>query len=335
MVKNTIPVIPFLPSKQLSRYPFLMKKQLLELLICPACLPNEHPLGAETIVEERGDILTGALICAKCKTRFSIQNGIAILDPNRDRREAITNKYETRETVSSYLWTQYGELLNDEKSSHAYSAWAARIRPHAGIALDAGGAVGRVTFEMSAKCDFALGIDNSFAFIEAARQLMNERRITFPLKDEGLLSFDATITAPKEWKSERVEFIVGDALALPLRKGAISSFSSLNLLDKVPSPIRHLQEMNRVTMDKNAQFLLSDPFSWSPEAAEPEQWLGGKREGPYAGKGVDNVIRLLEQGGEKSGTAWRVEERGSVWWKIRTHSNHYELIRSLFIKAST
>ena len=30
---------------------------------------------------------------------------------------------------------------------------------------------------------------------------------------------------------------------------------------------------------------------------------------------------------------WRVAGRGSAWWKIRTHVNHFELIRSCFVKA--
>nr|VFJ62100.1 MAG: Methyltransferase domain-containing protein [Candidatus Kentron sp. FW]VFJ67448.1 MAG: Methyltransferase domain-containing protein [Candidatus Kentron sp. FW] len=310
-----------------------MKKKILGLLVCPRCLPNNSPLQAEIVQEEEEDIIDGTLVCAGCGARFAIEDGVAILDPNWEQQKEIPNKYETIDTVSSYLWSHYGELLNDENSSEAYSTWATRMQPHAGISLDAGGAVGRFTFDMSAKCDFAIGIDNSVAFIKAARQLMKERQVTFRLKDEGLLSFDATIILPQEWKSEKVEFIVGDALALPLRNDGISSFSSLNLVDKVPSPIRHLEEMNRVTGDKDAQFLLSDPFSWSLEAADMEEWLGGKNDGPHAGKGLDNIAHLLEEGG-RLGPGWQVEERGDTWWKIRTHSNHYELIRSRFVKAS-
>ena len=311
-----------------------MKKRLSELLICPACLPDEFPLKTQIIEEDAEDIITGALTCPACGARFPIENGIALLDPNRERTHGAVNKYEMEETVSSYLWSHYGDLLDDENASGAYGAWAARIRPHAGFSLDAGGAVGRFTFEMSTKCDFAIGIDNSVAFIEVARQLMKERRMTFPLKEEGFLSFDATITLPEEWKSEKVEFIVGDALALPFRRDAASSFASLNLIDKVPSPMGHLNEMNRVTKDNDAQFLLSDPFSWSEAVADREEWLGGKEVGNFPGKGLDNIVRLLEEKQGRLGSAWRVEERDSVWWKIRTHANHYELIRSCFVKAS-
>nr|VFJ64980.1 MAG: Trm112p-like protein [Candidatus Kentron sp. FM]VFJ65666.1 MAG: Trm112p-like protein [Candidatus Kentron sp. FM]VFK16474.1 MAG: Trm112p-like protein [Candidatus Kentron sp. FM] len=309
-----------------------MKKQLLELVICPACLPDEFPLQAEILEAAAEDIITGTLTCPNCGARFAMEEGIALLDPNHDRQKSAANKYETGETVSSYLWTHYGDLLDDENASGAYGTWAGRMRPHDGICLDAGGAVGRFAFEMSAKCDLAIGIDNSVAFIRTARRLMKERRMTFALKDEGHLSTKATIVLPQIWKSEQVEFIVADALALPFRQNTVSSLASLNLIDKVPSPIRHLAQMNRVTKDSGAQFLLSDPFSWSLEAADEDEWLGGKPEGPYAGKGLDNVVRLLGEG--KFAPPWRVDDPGSVWWKIRTHTNHYELIRSRFVKAS-
>jgi SAM-dependent methyltransferase len=163
---------------------------------------------------------------------------------------------------------------------------------------------------------------------------MRERSLQVQLKDEGLLRKEVTIRLPEQWHSNKVEFLVANALALPFRKKSIASFSSLNLVDKVPSPLRHLQEMNRVTRDANAQFLLSDPFSWSVEAAPVDQWLGGKRDGQYAGKGLANVAALLADGQGELAPAWRVDDPGSVWWKIRTHSNHYELIRSCFVHAS-
>jgi uncharacterized protein YbaR (Trm112 family) len=311
-----------------------MKKQLLELLVCPHCLPLEYPLTADSIREQDGDIETGTLKCRNCAALFPIVEGVALLDPFATESQRATNKYETDELVSSYLWSHYGDLLDDAQASHAYATWAAQIRPQGGVALDAGGAVGRFTFAMGGCCDFAIGIDTSLAFIRAARQLMRERFLVVALKDEGLLRQEATIRLPDTWPSERVEFVVANALALPFRKNSIGLFSSLNLVDKVPSPLRHLQEMNRVTRDCDAQFLLSDPFSWSTEAAPVKAWLGGKTEGEFAGKGLANVATLLAEGRDELAPAWRVAAPGHVWWKIRTHSNHYELIRSCFVHAS-
>lgn len=311
-----------------------MKKRLLEMIICPCCLPDEYRLVADISREHDGDIETATLNCPQCGTGFPIVEGVALLDPYANDSQRSANKYETDEVVSSYLWSHFGELFDDEHASQAYGAWAGLMRPQPGVALDAGGAVGRFAFEMSARCDFAVGVDTSLAFIRAARRLMQERSIVAQLKDEGLLRREVTICLPDEWRSDRVEFIVANALALPFRRKSITLFSSLNLVDKVPSPIRHLREMNRVTRDTKAQFLLSDPFSWSVETAPIEEWLGGRGDGPFAGKGLENVKKLLagEQG--ELAPTWQLNESGSVWWKIRTHSNHFELIRSCFIHAS-
>jgi len=311
-----------------------MKKQLLDLLVCPCCLPREQPLVAEIVHEQEGDIDTAILMCQHCAARFPVTDGIALLDPHATDSQRQTNRYEAEEVVSSYLWSQYGDLLDDEQASAAYATWVGMMQPQAGIALDAGGAVGRFAFEMSERCDFAIGIDTSVAFVRAARQLMQERSLTFTLKEEGLLRHEVTIRLPDDWRSERVDFLVANALALPFRRNAVSLFASLNLVDKVPAPLDHLREMNRVTRDRNAQFLLSDPFSWSVEAAPPQAWLGGTGEGRFAGRGQANIARLLADPEGELAPVWQMDDPGHVWWKIRTHANHYELIRSCFIRAN-
>lgn len=308
-----------------------MKKQLLELIVCPQCLPREYSLVADILSERDGDIETGTLKCPQCAALFPITEGIALLDPFGNDSQQSANKYETAEVVSSYLWSHYGDLLGDDQASSAYRTWARLMQPQGGLALDAGGAVGRFAFEMSARCDFVVGIDTSHAFIRAARRLMRERFLVVLLKDEGMLSREVTIRLAEEWRSEKVEFLVANALALPFRQDTFALFASLNLVDKVPSPIRHLQEMNRVTRDRYAQFLLSDPFSWSSEVAPVDEWLGGKAEGQYAGRGLANIATLLSAGRGDLVPAWRAGEPGEVWWKIRTHSNHYELIRSRYV----
>ena len=310
-----------------------MKKKLLELIICPHCLPSEYPLVADILRESDDDIETGALTCPHCAAQLSIADGIAFLDPFAAEAQKTVNKYETEEVVSSYLWSHYGELLGDEQASQAYTTWAGLMQPQGGIALDAGAAVGRFAFETTTRCDFVVGIDTSHAFIRAARRLMRERLLVVPLKEEGLLNREVTLRLPEAWRSDKVEFVVANALALPFRKKTFALFASLNLVDKVPSPLRHLQEMNRVTQDGSAQLLLSDPFSWSTDCAPVEEWLGGTAEGRYAGRGLVNIAALLSNSRGGLAPAWQVNEPGAVWWKIRTHSNHYELIRSCYVHA--
>ena len=312
-----------------------MKSLLVDLLVCPTCLPLEKELVCQIEEEHGNDILSGFLKCDDCETRYPIQDGIASLFPKiHEKNRAEPSKYESSSVVSSYLWSHFSDMLEEKEASTAYKDWGDLIKHQNGFSLDAGCAVGRFTFEMSMKSDFAVGIDNSHSFISTARQLMKNRKLEVTIKEEGLLTREKRIQLPEKWGSDKVEFIVGDAQVVPFRSKAFSSLASLNLVDKVPWPLAHLEEMNRVARDSDAQFLFSDPFSWSSEVAREENWLGGTQEGPFRGDGVNNVVSLLEGKKRELSPPWKIDKQGYVWWKIRTHRNHFELIRSRFIKAS-
>ncbi|MBW2707721.1 MAG: methyltransferase domain-containing protein [Deltaproteobacteria bacterium] len=312
-----------------------MKKRILKMLICPACLPEEQDLNPHIKAEKENDIVEGGLSCPRCGREYPIQNGIAFLDPNASHKTQNTpSKYENAPVLSSYLWSHYGDLLKDENATAAYRDWNNLMRPSPGIALDAGSAVGRFTFELSRKSDFAIGIDNSHSFIRTARELMLKREKEIQLQQEGLVTRKTKVILPEQWRNGNMEFLVADAQALPFRSGSFSSLASLNLVDKMPKPLKHLQEMNRVAKPKEAQFLFSDPFSWSKEVAEEQDWLGGTHNGPYSGNGMENVMGILNGREDGLRPKWHIQKHGHVWWKIRTHQNHFELIRSCFVKAN-
>ena len=312
-----------------------MKDLLVDLLICPSCLPMEEKLRCLINEKDGEDILSGSLHCSQCNNNYPIQDGVAILLPASSEVDSrIPSKYESLMLISSYLWAHYADILKDTDATAAYEEWAALLRDGSGISLDAGCAVGRFTFEMSNKSAFAVGIDNSSAFIKTARQLMIDRQMKLSMPEEGLLREQRTIKLPETFDSTKVEFVVGDVQHLPFRRNSFSSVSSLNLIDKIPSPLTHLREMNRVARDMTSQFLFSDPFSWSADVAKEGEWLGGTTEGAYAGKGVDNIRSLLTTDSEEFSPKWKIEKQGHIWWKIRNHRNHFELIRSCFIQAS-
>ncbi len=311
-----------------------MKKLLINILICPACLPDENRLTTKIIKEQDEDIFSGSLTCRQCGKVYPIRNGIAFLDPTfPQQKDKSDSKYETAPVLSSYMWSHYGDILNDSDASSAYAEWADLMHLDSGLAVDVGSAVGRFTFEMSQKSDFAVGVDNSLSFIQSARELMIKRRMKIDLLQEGILTKEDTVYLPETWDSNKVEFIVGDALALPFRSKTFSSLASLNLIDKIPLPIKHLKEMNRAAKEKDGQFLFSDPFSWSKDVSKEEDWLGGTNRGPYSGRGIENIIALLKGERNELLPEWRIEKHGHIWWKIRTHSNYFELIRSCFVKA--
>ena len=312
-----------------------MKTALMDILICPGCLPEENGLACQSIRRIGEDIISGSLQCKECGSSYPIREGIASLIrchyPGEYRN---SSRYESPGDVSSYLWSHYADLFGDRDATGAYGEWGELLRANSGFALDAGCSVGRFTFEMSKKCDFAVGIDNSLAFIRTARRLMTERRMDFRFPEEGLINENGLIHLPAIWASDKVEFIVGDVQFLPFRSNCFTSLASLNLIDKIPFPLKHLKEMNRVSKKTDAQFLFSDPFSWSSDIAKEADWLGGTTNGAYRGRGVTNVFSLLKGGDGAIAPPWNIEERGYVWWKIRNHRNHFELIRSCFIKAN-
>jgi uncharacterized protein YbaR (Trm112 family) len=311
-----------------------MKRILLNMLVCPACLPAERGLEVDTAAAEGDDIVEGTLSCPACGSIYPVRQGVACLDPaHLQARGGSGSKYETPEVLASYLWSHFGDILGDEEATSAYGEWAGLMASRPGMALDAGSAVGRFTFEMGRKSDFAVGVDNSFSFVRCARGLMRDRRAKVTLKEEGRLVREAVLSLPEAWDTSKVEFIVGDAQALPFRSGLFSAVASLNLVDKVPFPTQHLREICRLAAKEDAQFLFSDPFSWSEEVADEREWLGGAQEGPNRGPAMETVMSLLSRGTDGWSPGWRIERHGHIWWKIRTHANHFELIRSCYVKA--
>jgi len=310
-----------------------MKRSLIDILICPFCLPRERRLSERTYDEDRGDIIRGELVCGHCGKVYPVHDGIAFLQPEHPEEKRPGNRYETGPLLSSYLWSHYSDILNEDESHDAYVHWTGLMDKIPGLCLDIGCAVGRFAFEMSRKSEFVIGIDNSISFVRAARDLMINRHRNILFIEEGNITREKTLVLPEEWDLANMEFIVADALALPFCSGAFSALSSLNIIDKVPVPMKHLTEMNRTAKVKGVQFLFSDPFSWSKDAAAEEEWLGGKIEGAYSGRGIDNVAAILEGAKGLISPAWTMESQGHVWWKIRAHRNYFELIRSCYLKA--
>jgi uncharacterized protein YbaR (Trm112 family) len=303
-----------------------MDRRLLDLLICPACLPAEKPLRPAALTQDDGDVLAGRLECSGCNRHYPIEKGAAILLPEPITAELrASDRYESPATIAAYLWSHYGDLFGDPEATDAYARWAGLIAGVSGPALDAGCAVGRLTFELGRHCELAIGIDRSLAFTRLCRQLKQEGRLAFRLPHEGRLTQPRTIRIPSDWRRERCEFLVADAQALPFPQGLFKGGCSLNMVDKLPRPRRHLEELNRVAAAAGAQLLFADPFSWSAAAATAREWLGGTTRGPFAGGGRDNVRRLLET---TFSPPWRVTRADAVWWKLRSHRNHFELIRS-------
>lgn len=310
-----------------------MKKDLTQILICPACLPHEYSLLLSASQAVGDDVIEGQLNCAHCGRVYLIQEGVAIVDPGYSKEIRAGYQYESPAALSAYLWSHFCDWLEDPHASTAYAEWAELMEGNPGFCLDIGSATGRFSFEMSRKYRFVVGIEKSLLFVRTARELMSGRIEEIELVDEGVLKRKVPFNVPGRPLADNVEFIVADALGLPFRTDFFSGVASLNVLDKISHPMKHLVEMNRVATVDGAEVLLSDPFSWSTDVATKEDWLGGKMDGDFGGRGIENVAAILK--GEKGSLLhpWEIKDDGHVWWKIRNHSNHFELIRSRYVRA--
>jgi SAM-dependent methyltransferase len=309
-----------------------MRKILLELFVCPRCLPREVPLRAAMVREDGQGIESAVLGCPACGGEFPVVEGTAYLLPEV-RPLDTASPYAEPAVRSSYLWSQFADILGDAPNT-AYTEWTHLLGRSASLALDCGCAAGRLTLAMGAFSELAIGVDRSPPLIIAARTLLRSGRLDFGLVVEGEITEPRTIVLPESVGRSRTEFIVADVLRLPFPGSTFSLLASMNVLDKVSDPLLHLLEVNRTAQTSAARLLFSDPFSWSPAVAPRERWLGGMTRGRFAGRGLDNVRRLLQGEHGLIGPPWRIETAGETDWTIRTHANHMERIRSQFLAAT-
>lgn len=309
-----------------------MKKWLTEKLICPECLENEIPLDLAIHSEQAGDVLEGALTCSACRRSYPIRHGVAFVLPEASRSVLLESSgYNSRIMLSSYLWSHFCDFLKDPEATEAYRTWSSFFRSSMGDALDIGCSVGRLSFELTRTHSRVIGIDTSVSFIEKARDLMNRKTLEFDLVIEGLITEKRFCGLDPAFNCDRVEFIVADALALPFRKQSFATLTSINILEKVAAPLKHLRDINRVLREKNAMFVFSDPFSWDESVSVPDLWLSGGTNGQNAMRGMDSMSRYFSGKGGIFDPPLQILEKGHVSWKIRKTENLWEHIRSQFI----
>jgi SAM-dependent methyltransferase len=306
-----------------------MKKWLQEMLACPECPGRESRLDLEIQTEQHDDIIEGQLTCTICGNRYPIHKGVAILLPRKSLSILTENRgYNSRGMLSSYLWSHYGDLLNDPKATDAYKKWSSYFKNTVGFSLDIGCSTGRLSFELTRTHTRVIGIDNSLSFIQKARELMISGRLEFDMVVEGLITEKRSYDFTNGWKTDRLDFLVADAMALPFPRNTFSTVASMNILEKVPHPMHHLVEINRVLDNRNAMFVFSDPFSWDEAFVDPELWLSGKTTGKYACRGAETMKRLFAGEDGIWNPPLRITAEENVSWKIRKTENLWEHINS-------
>lgn len=309
-----------------------MKKWLLEKLICPECAGKNIPLNLIIKKECDDDILDGQLGCNSCGAIYKINDGVAVVLPEKSMSVLRDSTgYNSKNMLSAYLWSHFSEFFNGPDATDAYKRWSSCFQENSGWALDIGCSVGRISFEMSKTHSYAIGMDTSLPFITHARKILKQKKLEFDMIIEGHITQKRSCDLDHSWNYDRVEFIVADAMALPFPENSFSTVTSVNILEKVPEPLEHLRSVNTVLKNEKAMFLFSDPFSWDESVSSPEKWLGGTHEGKYKGHGMDNILKIFSGEDKIFDPGLTIKETGEILWKIRKTRNLWEHIFSHFV----
>lgn len=309
-----------------------MKKWIKDIVVCPHCLPEEFLLDLTIREIDGDDVLEGELTCPVCARHYPIGSGVAVLLADTSPPMPVTGSgYNSRSMLSAYLWSHFCDMFKDPQATSAYRVWSSFFRPNNGCALDIGCAVGRLSFELSTTHARVVGIDTSISFIQKARQLMRTRKLRFDLIVEGFMTEERACDFNTEWNCDRIDFIVADALALPFPRNFFATVTSINILEKVSHPLRHLLDVNRVLQDQQSMFVFSDPFSWDETTLDPKYWLGGVPSGEGCMRGIETVTRYLTGKDGVMNPPLEIVEHGKVDWKIRKTENLWEHITSQFV----
>ncbi len=194
--------------------------------------------------------------------------------------------YEDPGVLAEYLLFHYaaaGEILPPQTAwppgMHEALGFAIRtprrFSPHAaGRGLDLGCAVGRSTYEMSRSCSHVTGIDFSHAFIAAANALRCGEVVPYLRRDEGHLSAELVAELPKGVDPSRVDFLQGDAMALPRDLGSFDRVHAANLICRLSDPVQLLNRLPDL-VKPGGELVLATPCTWLEGFTPPENWPPG------------------------------------------------------------
>ncbi|MGZ3805358.1 MAG: 5-histidylcysteine sulfoxide synthase [Pseudobdellovibrionaceae bacterium] len=189
--------------------------------------------------------------------------------------------------------------------------------------LDLGCAVGGSSFILSQYFESVIGVDFSTSFIAAANHLKSVGEITFHRQEQGDINFPVKAKKPTGSRSERIQFLEGDACNLPPQLYNFEVVMMANLLCRLPDPKACLKSMSgkRGVVCPGGLLILFSPYSWLEQYTPKSNWLGGRMEKDLKISSSSEIKNLL--GGE-----FNLLKTADIPLLIREHERKYQYIVS-------
>ena len=217
----------------------------------------------------------------------------------------MASVYETRTALNEYLFFHYGDpqagmpgkldlqIDNFPRQCVKDCIDTEKLPNRETRALDLGCAVGRGSFELSRICTEVVGIDLSASFIEAAQAIQKDRKVEFPVVEEGRVVSTHLYSLPNDIEPSRVQFMCGDAHDLPDTIGTFDVVLMINLIDRLGDPYKVLTNLTNL-LKPGGQLVIASPYTWLSEFTPSENWLGGFYREGEAVRTLDTLRRILE-----------------------------------------
>lgn len=210
--------------------------------------------------------------------------------------------YESIRAVHEYLLFHYGAanvLMPYSFGPHAALSFpqrtaslCAKYSPQNGKsrALDLGCAVGGAAFELTQSFDEVVGVDFSHQFIATANTMKTSGEMPYSILKQGRIFEEHKAVVPVHLDRTKVRFSQGDACNLDSSLGTFDVVHGANLLCRLPSPRKFLQEIPSF-LNPGGHLILISPYSWLEEYTPVEEWIGGTTD-PDTDTVLDSALEL-------------------------------------------
>jgi putative 4-mercaptohistidine N1-methyltranferase len=235
------------------------------------------------------------------------------------------NFYETTKALSEYLLFHYGEpdarfpkvLTRNFPARCVSENLDLKRLPKNARALDLGCAVGRSAFELSRHVREVVAIDNSAAFIAAAKKMRERGSLAFESVVEGELTRRCVARLPAGIQRQRVAFEEGDAMNLRSDLGAFDVVLMANLIDRLPDPRKCLAQLSGL-LKSGGQLIIASPYTWLESYTPRGKWLGGFKRGSSVVRTFDVLRQILSP-------YFKLSQRRDLCFLIREHARKFQL----------
>ena len=208
---------------------------------------------------------------------------LSALQNTSEKKEDNNNPYNADATVNLYIHFHYSSELHFSVSNFpkavAEIAIAHTDAKRRSRVLDLGCATGRTSFELTKAFESVTGIDYAQKLVDVALEFKKNKYLEWTVIREGEIldafncsAKDIGVTAKA---LERVQFLCGDAHALPPQCCNYDCVVACNLIDRLHSPAVFLRNVHELIASEGVLILL-DPYTWLPEYTAKEKWIGGR-----------------------------------------------------------